>query len=543
VFLAKPTRSVAVLASLLTLLVGTAAGQGDRAKQGKTAPREEAVETIPPGLTAVRLPHDDVVTAAVFTPDGKRLLTASVGRKGASIRVWDPVRGKLLREWVPDPASVSGIAVAASPTGPLSLVTLHPNGFTVWDWEAGKVQRRIRKGTGMVPPITLSGDGTLVAFDIYNRRAQRALHVFDTATGKEIWVVPEGIPGTLVAVAPDFKRILMREGQALRLWEGGRDKVLAQQVADGVPPQRLNTAEAARAKSLQEFPCSGSGRPRASFSVDGKKLVVLDDEVKPVVWDTTTGKELRKWERGANDFFRWAALSADGRRLATLERSGRWTVWDLATGWRLLDSSVAPIISGPLVFSPDGRRFAARIGAGMVWVFDFVPGKDRLSAKELEELWKEMAYGDDPDAYRAALALAAAPKDAVPFLRERLRPLPPDHARLKRLVADLDDDSLARRDAASTELRQVGRGAEATLREARERAASAEVRQRIDHWLAVGLVADKVRSATALRTLELIGGEEARQALSALAEEKRDPWLADEAKAALDRLLPRPEKK
>jgi hypothetical protein len=186
----------------------------------------------------------------------------------------------------------------------------------------------------------------------------------------------------------------------------------------------------------------------------------------------------------------------------------------------------------PLAFSPDSRRLALSRGNSGVEVYDFIPPSNHLSAKELDGLWEALGAGDKCAGSRTALMLAAAPKDAVPFLHERLRPVPPDVKRLKKLLAELDDDSFERREAAVIELRKVGHDAERILREARDRPASAELRREIDSWLS----ADSFRTTIALQVLERIGNEESRRALAQLAEAKDDPWLAKEARAALERM-------
>src|SRR5262249_25425748 len=159
-------------------------------------------------------------------------------------------------------------------------------------------------------------------------------------------------------VAPDSRKLLTIDGSLLRLWEGGRDKVVAQQVADGVPPAVLRRGDAARAKLLRDFPLAGFMVRSASFSADGKTLLTLDSDVRLVAWDTASGKELRRWEPGAGHVFSRVALSPDGRRVAAVEGAGLGVVWDLATGWRLLEFPLTPADTGPLAFSPDGRMLA-----------------------------------------------------------------------------------------------------------------------------------------------------------------------------------------
>jgi hypothetical protein len=78
------------------------------------------------------------------------------------------------------------------------------------------------------------------------------------------------------------------------------------------------------------------------------------------------------------------------------------------------------------------------------------PAAANLSAKELEALWADLAAADAVRAYRAVRALVAAPEQAVPFLRQHVRPVPaPDPKHLARLIADLGADEFAVREEAS----------------------------------------------------------------------------------------------
>lgn len=71
--------------------------------------------------------------------------------------------------------------------------------------------------------------------------------------------------------------------------------------------------------------------------------------------------------------------------------------------------------------------------------------------KELEALWADLAKDEVP-ATMALLKLSAKPKDVVPFLREKLKPLTIDEKRVRTLLADLEGDKEDARKAAIEEL-------------------------------------------------------------------------------------------
>src|SRR5206468_630854 len=174
-----------------------------------------------------------------------------------------------------------------------------------------------------------------------------------------------------------------------------------------------------------------------------------------------------------------------------------------------------PVLS--LAFSADGRLLACG-GANttvLVWRLPALALPTRPGG-DPEALWRDLADADPARAYRAVLALAAAPGRAVPLIKERLKPRPAaDPRRVARLVADLDSDEFEVREKASEELATLGPGAEAALRKALAGEVSAEVRSRVEDLLA-GLekgsaARERLRDLRAVEVLERAGTPAARE--------------------------------
>jgi WD40 repeat protein len=112
---------------------------------------------VPRGAVALR--HGGFVSAVLFTPDGKELIT---GSGDGLIRVWDARAGKEFRR------------LSAHQGGVLSL-SLTRDGRTlasggadktarIWDLRAGKQLRQLSRGRGNIAAVALSPDGRLLAF-------------------------------------------------------------------------------------------------------------------------------------------------------------------------------------------------------------------------------------------------------------------------------------------------------------------------------------------------------------------------------------------
>jgi hypothetical protein len=165
-----------------------------------------------------------------------------------------------------------------------------------------------------------------------------------------------------------------------------------------------------------------------------------------------------------------------------------------------------------------------------------------LSPAQLATCWAGLAADDLREASEARHWLTCAPgadRQTVPFLQGRLRPdSPADVNRLRRLVAQLDDDSFQAREKARRELEDMGGLAAAVLRSTLEAKPSLEVRRRIEGIL------NKVQSPSpkrrqylrAIDVLEHLATSDAKEILRTLSKGAPGTQVTTAAQAALDRL-------
>jgi len=168
-----------------------------------------------------------------------------------------------------------------------------------------------------------------------------------------------------------------------------------------------------------------------------------------------------------------------------------------------------------------------------------------LDAKALEALWTDLASDDARKEYRALWSLVALPKQAVPLLRERLKPVGAvDGKRLNDLIAELESNQFAVRQKATDELEKLGPMAKSALEKAQKGNASLEARRRVDELLERLKInstppAQTLQALRAVEVLEHIGNAEARQVLQLLAQGAPDAALTMDAKESLERLARR----
>src|SRR5207302_1059087 len=118
-----------------------------------------------------------------------------------------------------------------------------------------------------------------------------------------------------------------------------------------------------------------------------------------------------------------------------------------------------------LAFAPGHRTLASGGADSTILLWDLTGDADgaRRTGRTPDECWVDLR-GDAAIANRAVWALARAPRLSVPLLAEKLRPAAADPAELDRLAADLDADSFAARERATTALAKHGEAAVPALR-------------------------------------------------------------------------------
>jgi RNA polymerase sigma factor (sigma-70 family) len=459
--------------------------------------------------------HQSAVWALAFAPDGKTLITSGID---TTLRLWDTATGAELRVFRGHEHYVEFVAFA--PNGKLLASTGYMDkSVRTWDANTGRQLHKLpQPQRGRFFAVAFSPDSRTLAAG----GEDAAIHRWDVATGKELPPLPTGErnwPQSL-AFSPDGVLLAMAGVKAIRLWE----------VATG--------------KERVPIPVPG-GPGHVAFSPDGKSLVSGGDDKVIRLWELASGKP--RWQaKGHEQAIFSVAFSADGETAL----SGGWDrtvrLWDTVTGREL------PCFRGHtgavrgVALSPDGRRAASASEDHTALIWDLTghapprrPRALKLSLQELDDLWNRLAADDAALAYQALCALAASRGQAVPFLKERLRPPSPvAPGRVARLIRDLDSEDFAVREKATRELEGMGEPAAPALRQARTAAPSPEARRRLTQVLVSleGWSGGRLRTLRALEVLERIGSPEARRVLGEAASWAPETRLSREAAAARRRL-------
>src|SRR5436309_3230929 len=215
--------------------------------------------------------HEDEIVAAVFSPDGARIATAS---KDRTARLWDAATGKALAAPMrhEHPLDLGGVSFNSTGT---RIVTQCSEGGIVrlWDAATGKPVGEPLPHKRAFGNVTFSRDGRRLA----TMRDETA-RVLDSANGKPIGKpLKHPVALSSVAFSPDGSRLLTVAEDS-----NGHGKAHVWSIAAG---KLLYTLSMKSFVEIEVAPLS------AEFSPDGTRIVTVVER-HGQLWDAATGKRV-----------------------------------------------------------------------------------------------------------------------------------------------------------------------------------------------------------------------------------------------------------
>jgi WD40 repeat protein len=520
---------------------------------------------------ACRPPIEPLWFPLAFSTDGKRLATGAVESSYDNdpwdgVRLWDLDHGV---ELLPAEGHLAPVTCLALSTDNKFLASgSRDRTVCLWETATGKQLRRFVGHTGPIETVALSSTGRLAASS-----HKGTVRLWDTATGREVLCIDIARDRVLsLCFLPNEKRLQIYDRNGLvRRYDIGSGKLVDQfhDRKDGcstllLGPDGLASGESDRSADVQQLlprslPDKGArwGRDNlrtARLSADGRLLVLCEGRERSRhslfhVWEVATGGLI--CDSGRDLCGSCAPVfSADGWGLFTAGVEGGVRAWDLRSGNPAGDFVTGPSEILALALSPDGTRLASGAADTTVLIWDVKglfrsPHRPPPSDPELARLWSCLGEAVARRAYRSMDRLSGSPEQVVPFLAAKLKAFAaPGPDAIRKLIADLDDESFAVRQRAVAELERLAPVVAPALRRAVEKPASLESGKRVEKILrtleAPRTNRGQLQILRGISVLERIGTAEARRALRDLANAAPDTFQGLEAEAALMRLAPRP---
>jgi WD40 repeat protein/Flp pilus assembly protein TadD len=327
--------------------------------------------------------HTDSVLSVAFSPDGRRIASASWD---GTVKVWDTSAGQEIRTLVGHTGEVWNVAYG--PDGHHLASASSDGTVKLWDTAAGQEFRTLKGHTGPVYSVAYSPDGHRLA----SASSDGTVKLWDAATGRVIRTLKGYATGVGVAFSPDGRRIASASvDQTVKLWDtatgqeirtlvGHTNALLSvafspdgRRIASASVDQSVKLWDAATGQPTLTLTGHASGVNSVAFSPDGQRLASASGDRTVKLWDAATGQEIRTLTGGHAFIVQSVAFSADGRRLASASEDGTVKLWDAATWQDVLTLKGRTGGVRSVAFSPDGQRLASASQDGTVKIWDSTP--------------------------------------------------------------------------------------------------------------------------------------------------------------------------
>jgi len=242
--------------------------------------------------------HANTIVGVTFSPDGRRLATASY----ESVRLWDLSTGKLLATLLGHQATVE--ALVFSPDGRLLVTASGDNTTKIWDPATGRELGRLVGHAAAVTSVAFSPDGHFILTGSDDRSviAWDASQSFQLS--KKLSNHAAGVQA--VSFGSDGSRAYVIDvaGNAY-IWDWRNERIIV---------------ATARGSDQFGFASFGLGGTHAAITGEGGVLRLWDSEAARIVTELRSGEEAKV-----------STLLWSGHQLIVGDESGALAIYDLAS--------------------------------------------------------------------------------------------------------------------------------------------------------------------------------------------------------------------
>ncbi len=349
------------------------------------------------GKLLLDIKDSNLVSFASFSPDNKRIITNS----GQTAKVWDATSGKLLLDLKGHNLVIS--SVQFSPDGKkivtASMANTSDTIISVWDAQSGKLLLDLKGQDFDQTPVCFSPDGTKIIAKVWEDRRNSSLaYVWDAVSGKLLYTLKHEAPVIAGQFSYDGKKILIASYNDMSIWDANSGKLLqrfgeqtelyrtaqfsydAEKVVSGSFDQTAKVWEANSGKLLSVLKGYTREIYSGSFSpTERKAFAVIDDNCQ--LWDMSTGA-LTGYLQQTTEEITSVSYSPSGERILMASRDSA-KIWDAFSGKLLLSLVDGNGKIESALYSPDGEKIVT-VSWKSIKIWDSHSGM-MLSQLELKE--------------------------------------------------------------------------------------------------------------------------------------------------------------
>lgn len=350
-----------------------------------TPEAELALRNISMHNSAILKGHTDEVISAVYSPNGKQILSAS---SDSTLRIWDAETGDLVKTFKRN--TWRNYNAKFSPDGE-RIICSDGNIIRILDAETGAEIRNIHNDW-YVLSVKFTPDGK----QIYATSGDNIIRVLNVTTGELIRTISmECDYFASVSLSHDGKKLACVPAKQGKKYSFRNSPNIDFSDSAVAPVKILDFATGKELKTLNGHKHYVSS---VEFSPDDKNILTASYDMTLKIWDAATGKELKSM-RGNNSSFFFAVYSCDGKKVAGISPSTDKPIiiWDAATGKELkaLAGHLSDVTSAD--FSLDGKQLltASSDKTIRMWDVDFNNEANVFARnKNLSINWEEVLCPD-----------------------------------------------------------------------------------------------------------------------------------------------------
>lgn len=284
--------------------------------------------------------HTGAIFTAVFSPDGKRIVTGSYDN---TAKIWDAKDGRLLANLLGHINEINSVEFSSDGK---KIVTACSNLVKVWDANEANLLFEIVKPSYSRKGAVVSFNSKLIA-----SIGHVTIDIYDMENGNKI-ITLKGHTADIVSVyfSHDGSKVISAsEDKTAKIWDVKTGNILFNLTAHN------------------------KGVLKAKFSNDDTKIITTSFDQTAKLWDAKTGLLIGSL-LGHTDYVGNAQFSPNDQIVATASKDKTVKIWDVSTGKQTLDLRQHQGGLTSLFFSKDGKRLLSGSYDGNAKIWDIATG-------------------------------------------------------------------------------------------------------------------------------------------------------------------------